>query len=236
LNNIARIDLDQRRFDAARAKLTQAIEWQRKALAANPNHPTYRRFLANHLTNLIRAAEGLRRADLVDQARHELADLAASDPAKTVLDARLASVLKGKETPESVAERIKLAYRANEKALHASSERLFAEALSNDPAFADDRQTQHAYNAACAAALAGSVQDKDDPRPDEAARAKLRSVVLLGNDVVDLEGQNVKRLRESTVFAGASGAVPNETFQGLIHRVTMPGTWARPEHSELWRG
>ncbi len=47
---MAMIDLDQRRFDEARDKLTQAIEWQRKALAANPNHPTYRQFLANHWT------------------------------------------------------------------------------------------------------------------------------------------------------------------------------------------
>ena len=39
-----------------------------------------------------------------------------------------------------------------------------------------------------------------------------RSVVLLGNDVVDLEGQNVERLRELTVFTGALGAVPNQTF------------------------
>ena len=40
-----------------------------------------------------------------------------------------------------------------------------------------------------------------------------RSVVLLGDDVVDLEGQNVERLREPTVFAGALGAIPNQTFR-----------------------
>ena len=66
------------------------------------------------------------------------------DPAKAALDARLAAVLKGKETPRNDAERIQLAYRAYEKALHASSARLFAEALANDPKLADDRQTQHA--------------------------------------------------------------------------------------------
>ena len=42
LNNIAIRDLAERQFDEARAKLTRAIEWQRKARAANPNHPTYR--------------------------------------------------------------------------------------------------------------------------------------------------------------------------------------------------
>ena len=47
------IDLDAKRFEEARARLREAIEWQRKALAANPANPTYRQFLANHLTNLI---------------------------------------------------------------------------------------------------------------------------------------------------------------------------------------
>ena len=63
---------------------------------------------------------------------------------------------------------------ASDSELHASSARLYAEALANDPKLADDRRTQHAYNAACAAALAGSGHGKDDPPPDEAARAKLR--------------------------------------------------------------
>ena len=61
LNNMAMIDLDQRRFDKARDTLTRAIEWQRKALATNPNNPTYRQFLASQLDNLIRATEGLGR-------------------------------------------------------------------------------------------------------------------------------------------------------------------------------
>ena len=60
------------------------------------------------------------------------------------------------------------------RSLHAASARLFAEALANDPKLADDRQAQHRYNAACAAALAASGQGKDDPPPDDAAKAKLR--------------------------------------------------------------
>ena len=152
LNNMALIDLDQRQFDKARGKLMQAIEWQRKALAVHPKHPKYRRFLALHLTNLIRANEALGLADLADLARRELAELAASDPAKVALDARLAAVLAKTETPKDNAERVRLAYRAYQKALHVSSARLFAEALANDPKLADDRRAQHAYNAACAAA------------------------------------------------------------------------------------
>src|SRR5207249_3460740 len=60
---------------------------------------------------------------------------------------------------------------------HAAA-RLWAEALDAEPGLADDRQAGHRYNAACAAALAGSGQGIDDPPPDEAARARLRARAL----------------------------------------------------------
>jgi len=178
LNDLASIDLDRRQFDKARAGLTQAIKWQRKALAANPNHPTYRQFLANHLTNLIRASKGRGHDDEAAEAQLELAGLRNSDPRIVALDARLAAVLKGKETAKSDAERIQLAYRANDKTLHAASARLLAEALANNPELADDRQAQNRYNAACAASLAGSGKGTNDPPPNDAAKTKLRQQAL----------------------------------------------------------
>ena len=57
--------------------------------------------------------------------------------------------------PKDKAERLRLAQRAYDKALHATAARLWAEALAADPKLGDDRQAQHRYNAACAAALAG---------------------------------------------------------------------------------
>ncbi len=90
------------------------------------------------------------------------------------LNARLAAVLQG-QAPKDEAERIKLANRAYGKTLHVASARLYAEAFMNDPKLADDRgEVQHRYNAACAAALAGSGEGKDDPPPDDAAKARLR--------------------------------------------------------------
>jgi hypothetical protein len=86
-------------------------------------------------------------------------------------------VLKG-ATLLNNGECLKLANRAYEKTLHAAAARLFAEALANDPKLADNRQAQHAYNAACAAALSGCGHGKDDPRPDDAAKAKLRGQAL----------------------------------------------------------
>ena len=175
LHNMGAIDFQERQFDKARAKFLDAITWQRKALAVNPVNPTYRQFVSNHLIGLTKAAEGLGRTAEADQARRELADLTTSDPVKATLDARLAAVVSGKASPKDDAERIQLAHRAYEKALHATSARLFAEALANNPKLADDRQTQHAYNAACAAALAASGKGKDDPPPDEGAKGKFRA-------------------------------------------------------------
>ncbi len=130
--------------------------------------------MTNHLTGLIRAAVRLGRTDEAALARRELAEMAASDPAKADLDARLAAVLGGKESPKNAADRIALAFRAYQKKLYASSVYLYTETLASDPKLAEDRKTRHRYNAACAAALAASGQSKDEPQPDAAAAAKLR--------------------------------------------------------------
>ena len=101
------IDLDAERFEEARARLRQAVEWQRKALAANPANPAYRQLLDNHLTNLITAARGLGDAEGVAEAERELAKLRDSDPAIVALDARLSAVIKGDQQPKDEADRLR---------------------------------------------------------------------------------------------------------------------------------
>jgi serine/threonine-protein kinase len=177
LHNLAMIDLDEKHFDEAREDLLEAIAWQKKALATNPRHPTYRQFLSKHLTNLIKAARGLGRDDEAAEARRELDELNASDPRFEALDARLSAALKG-EAPRDNAERLALAQRAYDTKRYALAARLWAEALDADPKLAEDRQTQHPYNAACAAALAASGQGIDDPPPDDAAKPRLRAQAL----------------------------------------------------------
>ncbi len=181
---MAKIEISAMRFDQARDKLRQAVSWQKKALAANPRNPTYRQFLANHLTNMIEAAKALGSAGEAAAAQRELDELAASDPAKEALDRRLAAVLGG-EPPKDNSERLQLAYRAYETKRNAASARLFAEALAADPKLADDRQSPHRYNAACAAVLAatsgGGSPDRQASRGQtekpltDADRAKLRN-------------------------------------------------------------
>jgi serine/threonine-protein kinase len=172
LHNAAMIDLDAKRFEQARGRLRQAVEWQRKALASTPANTNYRRFLVNHLTGLIDAARGL--GDT--KAERELARLRDSDPAMKALDARLSVVLKG-EAPKSNTERLELAQRAYDKALHAAA-RLWDEALETDPKLSEDRRARYRYNASRAASLAAIGQGKDDPPRDDAVKAKLRRQAL----------------------------------------------------------
>ena len=153
---MAMIDLAAKRFHEARDKLRRAIHSQKKALAASPRHPTYRQFLRNHLINLINAAKGLGNDGEARAAQRELEELAASDPARIAIDARLAAVTRG-EPPKDNRERLQLAGRAYEKQLHATSARLYGAVLQADPKLAGDRQAQHRYNAACAAALAAAA-------------------------------------------------------------------------------
>ena len=154
-----------------------AIDWQKKALATNPRNPTYRQFLANHLGALITAARGDGRDDEAAAAQRELTELHASDPRFAATDARLAAVMRG-QAPKDNAERLALAQRAHDTARYATAARLWAEALEADPKLVESRQTQHCYNAACAAALAGSGNATDDPAPDADAKAKLRQQAL----------------------------------------------------------
>jgi Flp pilus assembly protein TadD len=94
------------------------------------------------------------------------------------LASRLPGVLAGRDRPKDAAEALTFADICVVKHLYAAAARLFAEALEADPTLGDDRNAQPRYNAACAAALAGSGQGTDEPKPDEPARAALRARAL----------------------------------------------------------
>jgi hypothetical protein len=94
------------------------------------------------------------------------------------LAARLPAVLKGVDYQADAAERTSFGQLCYDRKLHAAATRLYAEALKADPKLTDDREARHAYNAACSAALAGCGQCKDEPPPDEPARAQLRAQAL----------------------------------------------------------
>jgi serine/threonine protein kinase len=174
LNNLAVLDRDAHRWVAARSKAKQAIKWQKQALAAKPNHPTYRHFLKNHLTVLITSTRALGNDDEADAAQRELNALNASDPKFAALNSRLTAISQG-EKPKDNAERLAFAQLAYDTKRYALAARLWGEALENEPKLGEDRQVQHRYNAACVAALAAAGQGQNEPPLDDDAKAKLRS-------------------------------------------------------------
>jgi eukaryotic-like serine/threonine-protein kinase len=90
------------------------------------------------------------------------------------LDAKLPALSKGDGPPINSGERLELAALCHKKALNATSTRFYDQALADQPRLAEDLNSSARYNAACVAALAGSGVGKDDPPPDDSARAKLR--------------------------------------------------------------
>jgi hypothetical protein len=91
------------------------------------------------------------------------------------VEARLRRYLDG-EAPEYNAERLTLARLASGAGRHALAARLWGEALEADPELAEDRSPSASYRlkAARDAALVAAGQGRDDPTPDDAARAGLR--------------------------------------------------------------
>jgi hypothetical protein len=91
---------------------------------------------------------------------------------------RLPAYLEGTDRPADPQERLELATFCYRKDLFRAAARFAAEAFAAKPALAEDLVSEARYNAACEATLAGSGRGRDDPPPDEAARADLRRQAL----------------------------------------------------------
>jgi serine/threonine-protein kinase len=182
LVGLVEIDLDQERFDQARETLKQAIATDRKALAANPDHPWYRHFLDLSLGDTIRAAEALGRDEEAAQARRELDELRASDPWNLAADARLKAVLSGEQLKDD-SERLRFATQAYLKGLYAASARFLAETLARNSKPADGSPDPNRYSAACSAALAGCGFGSDAPAEPERTKLRTQSRAWLEADL-----------------------------------------------------
>ncbi len=169
----------------ARDKLPEAESAYRAAIALDPEYADAHCNLGHLLRVLGRFDEALEEYRL----GHELgsgmpgwnspsAEWVRQAEGMVALAKRLPAVVKGEDRPRDAAEGLALAKMGYDKGLHAAASRLWAAALESDPKLAEDRRAPHRYDAACAAALAGCGRGKDDPAPDEAARAKLRAQAL----------------------------------------------------------
>jgi serine/threonine-protein kinase len=96
------------------------------------------------------------------------------------LDGKLSAILSGQKQPADAAERLALAQLCQMacKKHYAAAQRFYNEAFTDKPQLADDLNTQHRYNAACAAALAGCGQGKDGDKLEAKERARLRQQAL----------------------------------------------------------
>jgi tetratricopeptide (TPR) repeat protein len=94
------------------------------------------------------------------------------------LSKRLPAILQGKDRPRDNRDRLTLAQMAYNGKQYVGATTLWAEALEREPKVADDRQAQHRYNAACAAALAAAGEGKDEPPLEEAASVRWRKQAI----------------------------------------------------------
>jgi tetratricopeptide (TPR) repeat protein len=166
-------------------KVDEAIAAYREAIRLRPDDAVAHRNLGVLLRgrgDYAGALAALRRGHELGSHRpgwpYPSAELVRQAERMAALAPRLPALLKGEDRPRDVAERLALAQLCYDTKRFASAARSSAEALAADPTLGDDRRAPPRYDAACAAALAGSGRGADDPKPDAAARARLRGQAL----------------------------------------------------------
>ena len=162
-------------------KLVEAIAAYREAIRLMPDFVDAHCNLGHALRLQGRYAEALAELRKGHEIGSKLADWpypsaqwVAECEALVALEARLPALLRGDDRPKDNADRLALGQLCYDTKRFAASARFWGDALTDDPKLGDDRQAQRRYNAACSAAMAGTGGGIDDPKPDDAARAKLR--------------------------------------------------------------
>jgi serine/threonine-protein kinase len=170
---------------ANQSKLPEAIAEFREAIRLKPDDADAHTQLAHALRSqgdLATAAELLRKARDLAKADPQFSRMIEQELAATEklasLSAGLGDVLAGKLKPRNAAETLDFARLCYDKRIHGSSARLWNDAFQAQTELAADMRAQHRYNAACAAALAGCGQGKDNPPLDEPTKARWRKQAL----------------------------------------------------------
>ena len=94
------------------------------------------------------------------------------------LDRKLPAILAGEAKPSMPSNRSPSPSSAMRRNSTERRRGFWAEAFQAQPKLAEDMKVQNRYNAACAAALAGSGQGKDDPPLDDATKARWRKQAI----------------------------------------------------------
>ena len=169
--------------------LNGAIVEYRIAISINPEHAEAHSWLGKFLEMQGYFAEGLthleRAYDLGSKIANwrymtQTAQWVAECRRLVELDSKLPAMLKGDASPKDAEESMTVADLCVRKSLYAASVRFFDKALAERPEFTNKDKAGYMfrYNAARAAAMGGTGQDKGNPLPDEAVRAQLRKKSL----------------------------------------------------------
>ncbi len=168
----------QGKLDEAVAEYREAIRLKPDYAEAHCNLASILRGEGDYVGSLAMYRRGHELGSRQRGWRYPSAQWVATAERLAAMAARLPAVLRGEDRPKDVADRLALAQMCYDTKRFASAARFWAEALAADPKLGDDRRAGIRYNAACAAARAGTGQGTDDPKPDDAARAKLRGQAL----------------------------------------------------------
>jgi eukaryotic-like serine/threonine-protein kinase len=177
-NNLGAALHHQGRFDDAVAEYREAIRLKPDFAHAYNNLATILASRGDYAGSLEMYRKGHELGSKQPGWDQPSAQWVAAAERALALSQRLPAVLRGEDKPKDGAECLAFAQLAYHDKKFATATRLWSDALQADPKLGDDRQARHRYNAACAASLAATGQGKDDPSPDEAARAKLREQAM----------------------------------------------------------
>ncbi len=166
-------------------KLEEAIACYHGALHLKPDYPEALCNLGNVFRQqgrLVEALAELKRGHELGSKnpnwRYPSAEWVRETERLVELDRKLPAVLAGKDKPSDALEMLGFAQLCYGKEFHAASARLWAEGFQAHPKLAEDMQVQNRYNAACAAALAGSGHGKDELALDAATKAGWRKQAI----------------------------------------------------------
>jgi serine/threonine-protein kinase len=94
------------------------------------------------------------------------------------LDKKWPGILKDDTLLKNAAERVWLAKLSLLKRWHSTASGIYADVFAGKPSLAEDTQAAHRYDAACAAALAGTSRGEDPVKPDDKERIRWRKQAL----------------------------------------------------------
>ncbi len=170
---------------ASQDKLSEAVAEYETALRLRPGYAEAHCNLGHVFRRQGRCVEALaelkRGHDLGSKNpnwRYPSAEWVRSAERLVELDRELPTILAGKAKPSDAAAALEVAAFCHAKKLYGASVRFWSDALQGEPKLADDMQFQNRYNAACAAAMAGCGEGKDDPPLDDTAKARWRKQAI----------------------------------------------------------